>query len=282
MNYKQENILNVPNKKLQQLIKVVNKKQSIRRPNKDEPLRVGVDLGTSSIVLTVLDSQNEPLYCAFEYDNAIRDGIIVDFMDSVKILKNLKQQAEQVLGRQLLTACGAIPPDVDSGSGSKVVTNVIESAGFSCRQVVAEPTAAAKFLQIKTGTVVDIGGGTTGISVFNNNKLVQIMDEPTGGIHMTLVIAGAYQINSDKAEVIKREHKNEDEVFHIIQPVVEKMAIITKNVMKDKIYEPVIIVGGAINFKDFIPTFSKILGIPTIKPLYPQFVTPLGIAMCDS
>ena len=47
MNYKQKNILNGPNKKLQQLIKVVNKNRSVRKPNKDEPLRVGVDLGTS-------------------------------------------------------------------------------------------------------------------------------------------------------------------------------------------------------------------------------------------
>ena len=36
-----------------------------------DTLRVGVDLGTSSIVLAVVDAEGEPVYGAFEYAQAV-------------------------------------------------------------------------------------------------------------------------------------------------------------------------------------------------------------------
>jgi len=268
------------NQQLEEFSKIVNSDHATRSVSSNELLRVGVDLGTSSIVLTVLDEDNNPLYGAFEYDHAVRDGIVVDFIESINILKRLKQKAESVLGVTLIRACGAIPPGTGDGS-KKVVQNVIESANFECLRVVDEPTAAAKFLRISTGTVVDIGGGTTGISIFEDGQLVEVVDEPTGGIHMTLVLAGNHHIDSDEAELMKRDATKEDEVFMVIRPVVEKMAMITKKTVTNKLQQPVIVVGGAINFKDFIKTFSKTLQIDAIKPVFPQFVTPLGIAMYD-
>ena len=55
-----------------------------------------------------------------------------------------------------------------------------------------ESTAANEVLKMKNGAVVDIGGGTTGISVLKDGKVVYIADEPTGGTHFSLVISGAY------------------------------------------------------------------------------------------
>lgn len=268
------------NRALSKFAKIVNGDTGARKVLSSEKLRVGIDLGTSSIVLTILDENNEVLYGGFEYDTAVRDGIVVNFMESVNILMHLKEKAESVLGLTLTTACGAVPPGTGEGS-AKIVANVIESAGFICRKVVDEPTAAAKFLKIKTGTVVDIGGGTTGISIFENGKLVEVLDEATGGFHMTLVLAGHNHIDSKTAERWKRDKSKEKEVFSVIRPVVEKMATITKNATTRKIQEPVVVVGGAVNFKDFIQTFSKTLGVPSQKPDFPQFVTPLGIAMYD-
>ncbi|MFC6254040.1 ethanolamine utilization protein EutJ [Secundilactobacillus hailunensis] len=280
MTKKQKMDLDAVNQQLDQFDQVVNSEKAMRKVTPQEKLRAGVDLGTSSIVLTVLDSKDKPIYGAFEYDHAVRDGLVVNYMESVRILEKLKQKAEDVLGVPLTTACGAIPPKTGEGS-AKIVKNVIEAAGFICPAIVDEPTAAAKFLQMQDGTVVDIGGGTTGISVFQRGKLVEVLDEATGGFHMTLVLAGNQHIKADKAELIKRDPANEDEVFGVIRPVVEKMATITKTAVKTGVKQPVIVVGGAINFKDFIPTFSKTLKLPAYKPDYPQFVTPLGIAMFD-
>ena len=280
MGTKQTLDLTTVNQQLHQFAEVVNTDRPIRQVEPQEHLRVGVDLGTSSIVLTVLDEDNQPLYGAFEYDNAVRDGIVVNFMESVQILKRLKAKAEAVLGVELTTACGAIPPGTGD-SAAKIVSNVIEAAEFECRNVVDEPTAAAEFLQMKTGTVVDIGGGTTGISIFNRGKLVEVLDEATGGFHMTLVLAGYHHIPADEAELIKRDPNREAEVFSIIRPVVDKMATIARTTGKTPVKEPVIVVGGAINFKDFVKAFSKTLKLPAYKPEHPQFVTPLGIAMYD-
>ncbi|CAM2788146.1 ethanolamine utilization protein EutJ [Levilactobacillus brevis] len=268
------------NQQLRQFATVVNTDHAVRQIDSREHLRVGIDLGTSSIVLTVLDTENRPLYGAFEYDHAVRDGIVVNFMESVEILKRLKTKAEKVLGTVLKTACGAIPPGTGDGA-TKIVGNVIEAAGFDCRQIVDEPTAAATFLQIESGTVIDIGGGTTGVSIFSQGKLMEVLDEATGGFHMTLVLAGYFHISSEEAEALKRDSKRETEVFSIVRPVVEKMAMIVLNATKIPTNEPVIVVGGAINFTDFVTTFSKTLKMLAQKPEFPQFVTPLGIAMYD-
>lgn len=280
MGTKQTLDLTAVNQQLHQFAEVVNSDRPIRQVDPQEKLRVGVDLGTSSIVLTVLDEANRPVYGAFEYDNAVRDGIVVNFMESVQILKRLKEKAETVLGVHLATACGAIPPGTGD-SAAKIVTNVIEAAEFECRHVVDEPTAAAAFLQMKTGTVVDIGGGTTGISIFSRGKLVEVLDEATGGFHMTLVLAGYHHIPADEAEQIKRDPSREAEVFSVIRPVVDKMATIARDTGETPVKEPVVVVGGAINFKDFVKAFSKTLKLPAQKPEFPQFVTPLGIAMYD-
>lgn len=280
MNQSQLDLIVRANKQINQLAKIVNGNKAVRQVQKGEELRVGIDLGTSSIVLIVLDEKNHVLYGNFEYDHAVRDGLVVNFIDSVRILTKLKDQAEDVLGARLTTACGAIPPGTGAGS-AKIVSNVIESAGFVCRSVIDEPTAAAYFLQVQNGTVVDIGGGTTGVSVFKNQKLVQVSDEATGGFHMSLVLAGHYHWNMETAEKAKRNAAQENDVFAVIRPVVEKMAAITRSVTTDKIQEPVIVVGGAINFKKFIDTFSSALGVQAYKPDYPQFVTPIGIAMQD-
>lgn len=261
--------------------KVVNSSRATRKVAKDEELKVGVDLGTSSIVITILDSENAPIYGAYEYANAVRDGIVVNYLESVNILKRLKTKSEKVLGRELTTACGAIPPGTGKGS-AKIVANVIEAAEMECVQVVDEPTAAGLFLNIKEGTVVDIGGGTTGLSIFNHGKLVKSIDEPTGGTHMTLVLAGYHHMPYEKAELMKRNKDNEDEVFPVIRPVVEKMANIALNAFDDHVVVPVYVVGGATNFKKFEEVFSKVLKVEVVKPQYPQFVTPLGIAMYDN
>ena len=91
-----------------------------------------------------------------------------------------------------------------------------------------EPTAAAAVLGIRDGAVVDVGGGTTGISILRDGKVVYTADEATGGTHMTLVLSGYYDIGRDEAEKMKLDASQEQAVFPIVYPVVEKMASIVK------------------------------------------------------
>jgi Ethanolamine utilization protein, possible chaperonin len=83
-------------------------------------------------------------------------------------------------------AAAAYPPGI-SEKTAKVFSTIVESLGFDCDGLYEEPTVAAETLGILNGAVVDIGGGTTGISILQGGDLVYCADEPTGGTHMTLV-----------------------------------------------------------------------------------------------
>ena len=56
---------------------------------------------------------------------------------------------------------------------------MVEGAGFEVINVIDEPTAAASVLEITDGAVVDVGGGTTGISILKDGKVIlPLMSQP--------------------------------------------------------------------------------------------------------
>lgn len=241
-------------------------------------LKVGVDLGTANIVLAVMDVNNRPIAGAMCQSNVVKDGIVVDYIGAIEILKNLKGQVENILGRELKYAATAIPPGIITGN-VKVISNVVESSGMEVVGVIDEPTAASLALGIKNGAVVDVGGGTTGISILEDGKVIFTADEPTGGTHMTLVLSGFNKIAFEEAEIIKRDITREHEVFPVIKPVVEKMISIVKKYIDGYDVKSIYVVGGACTFSDFERVFQKEMQIKTLKPVEPLLVTPLGIAM---
>lgn len=239
---------------------------------------VGVDLGTANIVITILDKDGKPVAGATQRSRVVRDGIVVDFMGAIGIVRKLKEDLEEKLGIQITEGYTAIPPGVEQGS-VKAIVNVIESAGIDVLKVVDEPTAASYVLGITDGVVVDLGGGTTGISILEKGKVVFVADEPTGGTHMTLVLAGSYGVDFETAEDIKTDKKKEKEVFVQITPVLQKMASIVKKYIKDYKVKDVYLVGGACSFDESESIFKKELGLNIYKPYMPVYITPLGIAL---
>ena len=239
---------------------------------------VGVDLGTANIVITILDKDGKPVAGATQRSRVVRDGIVVDFMGAIGIVRKLKEDLEEKLGIEITEGYTAIPPGVEQGS-VKAIVNVIESAGIDVLKVVDEPTAASYVLGITDGVVVDLGGGTTGISILEKGKVVFVADEPTGGTHMTLVLAGSYGVDFETAEDIKTDKKKEKEVFVQITPVLQKMASIVKKYIKDYKVKDVYLVGGACSFDESESIFKKELGLNIYKPYMPVYITPLGIAL---
>ncbi|MEA4988800.1 MAG: ethanolamine utilization protein EutJ [Anaerovorax sp.] len=241
-------------------------------------LKCGVDLGTANIVLSVVDEQNRPIAGAMHKSSVVRDGIVVDYIGACKVVEILKCQVEQMLGVTLQTAATAIPPGIIDGN-VKVIANVVEAAGFQVTNIIDEPTAAATVIGLKDGAVVDVGGGTTGISILKDGKVIYTNDEATGGTHMTLVLAGFNKSTIEEAESLKKDHFQEKDIFPVVKPVVEKMASIIKNYIVGFDVNRIYVVGGACCFSDFEKVFEKFIGIPTVKPIEPLLVTPLGIAM---
>ena len=66
--------------------------------------QVGVDLGTAYTVLVVLDETGQPVAGAYEFAQIVRDGLVVDFVGAVELLRRLKRQVEAQLGAELTSA----------------------------------------------------------------------------------------------------------------------------------------------------------------------------------
>lgn len=238
----------------------------------------GVDLGTACVVLAVLDESGRPAAGAYRYADVVRDGMVVDYIGAVQIVRELKEELEEKLGTELVFAAAAIPPGTDE-LDSGAIKNVVQSAGFELTKVLDEPTAANEVLKIRNGAVVDIGGGTTGISILKDGKVVYVADEATGGTHFSLVVSGAYKVSFQEAELYKRTVKNHKELLPVLKPVIEKVASIINQHIKGYEVCQISLAGGTCCLEGIEGIIEKQTGIYTHKPGNPMFVTPLGIAL---
>jgi len=119
-------------------------------------VHVGVDLGTAYTVLAVLDEQRQPLAGEYRFAQVVRDGLVVDFHGAIELLSELKRNVQARLGFELTTTATTHPPGVPLAE-VRATRHVVEAAGFECRRIVDEPTAANAVLQVADGAVVDIG-----------------------------------------------------------------------------------------------------------------------------
>lgn len=241
-------------------------------------LQVGVDLGTAYTVLIVLDETGSPIAGEYQFAQIVRDGLVVDFVGAVELLRTLKQRVETRLGVTLTSAASAYPPGVPQAE-VRATANVLYAAGLECTGLVDEPSAANHVLQIRNGAILDVGGGTTGIAVVKEGTVVYTADEPTGGTHFTLVVAGAQGISFEQAEVLKQQPEQQRRLFPVVRPVMEKVATIVERHIAGWNVEALHLVGGACAFPGMDRVIAEVTGIPTHLPPNPLFVTPLGIAL---
>lgn len=247
------------------------------RPSNDS-VHVGVDLGTAYTVLVVLDENYQPIAGTYQFAEIVRDGLVVDFIGAVDLLRKMKSQVEEGLGFELKSASTGYPPGVPQAE-VRATANVLHGAGLDCTGLIDEPTAANNVLQIKDGAIVDVGGGTTGIAVFKRGKVVYTADEPTGGTHFSLVIAGSTGLTFEQAEALKKDPKEQTRLFPVIRPVMEKVGTIVRRHITGHKVERIYLVGGTCAYPGMDEVIREITGIETVLPGNPLFITPLGIAM---
>ncbi|MEN0072666.1 MAG: ethanolamine utilization protein EutJ [Propionicimonas sp.] len=253
----------------------------VRSGEVDEPTgepRLGIDLGTANIVVSVVDALNRPVAGGWVHSSVVRDGVVVDWAGATAAVRRLTEDVERRLGHRFTTSSVSIPPGISEGD-IKVFRNVAGAAGLDTGEVVDEPVAAARTLGITDGCVIDIGHGTTGVSVLAGGEVVLSVDEATGGHHMTLVLAGAYRIGYDEAEEMKKDPDRRDDVVGVIRPTLEKMASIAAAALEGRDVPMVYLVGGSSSFPNAPDVFAARLGRPVVRPVEPLFVTPLGIPM---
>lgn len=239
-------------------------------------LKVGVDLGTAYIVLVVLDENDRPLAVALEFAQVVRDGLLVDFTGCRAIVKRLKEQLEARLGVELTQTALAMPPGTESSSQSH--RYVVEGVGLEVTNIMEEPVAANLVLGLKNGAIVDIGGGTTGVAVIKDGRVVHTFDEPTGGTHLTLVVQGNRGISFAEAEALKTDPRRHRELLPIVAPVIQKMGTIVMNGLNGHKVDKLYLVGGACSIEGFCKVMAQETGLPVFLAPEPFLVTPAGIA----
>lgn len=258
------------------MTKVENSEKTTYSPV-GEKLKVGLDLGTAFVVLVVLDEKNNPIACEKQAAHVLKDGVVVDYIGALNIVKDLKAKLEKSIGKELTKCAIAMP----AGTESSVKTHqyIAEGAGLEVTNILDEPSAANSIYRIENGVVVDIGGGTTGLAIIKNGKVVEIHDQPTGGTHLSLVLAGNYKISFDEAETLKQDYSRHSEIIPIVRAVVEKMASIINQYIDKRSTRTIYLCGGTCCLTAIEKIIEHETRIKTVKPNNPFLVTPAGIAI---
>jgi ethanolamine utilization protein EutJ len=237
------------------------------------PFRVGVDLGTADIVLMVLDAAGEPLACFLEWAEVVRDGVVVDYIGAVDIVRRLLGLAQAKLGAEFGAAATSFPP----GTDPRLSTHILEAVGLEVAAVRDEPTCVACLLDLDKTAVVDVGGGTTGTAVVQKGEVVFSADQPTGGRHISLVIAGHYGIPFEEAELRKRQSRSDD-TLKLARPTLQRMSDIVAGHIKGHPVARIILTGGTCCLPGVDGVFAEELNLPVQLPCQPLLLTPLAIA----
>ena len=249
----------------------------LHEPPKGE-LYAGVDLGTAYIVTAVVDGSGRPVAGAMTRSRAsVRDGLVLDYVGALSILR-AQMQSLRSRGLHIVHGAAAYPPGT-TGRNAQAFGHVLESVELEVALLTDEPSAASKVLDITDGAVIDIGGGTTGISVLREGKVVYTADEATGGTHVDLVIAGHYRLSVEEAEAMKCDPTRQRELLPIVRPVFQKMASIVRSNLQGHQVETLYLVGGTSTFPGADLVMAEECGITVVKPERPLLVTPLGIAL---
>jgi len=242
----------------------------------DSTLSFGIDLGTATIVLTAIDQQRRPVYWDSLPCQAVRDGVVVNFGDAVAAVKQLKIAATAALQQEISAAATAFPPGVPLAE-ARACRYVLENAGVTCRNLVDEVTAAQALLQLTEGAIVDVGGGSTGVGVVVDGAIVALDDEPGGGHHLDLILAGALGIAIEEAE--ERKRRGDQDYSHILRPGVERIASSIVRQIGDHPVRSIHLVGGAVRVPHAASIVAAFSEIATWAYPHSELVTPFGIAM---
>ena len=246
----------------------------------DATLHVGVDLGTAYVVVVAVDGTGRPLAVASRFATVVRDGVVVDVAGATALVRELVGEVQARTGRRLTTAATTYPPGVPLAE-VRACRYVVESAGLECTALVDEPTAANAVLRRRDGAVVDIGGGTTGVAVLRDGEVVAVYDDPTGGTHVSLVLAGHLGISLEEAEAVKTDPARQAALLPVIRPVFDKIGILVADHLADHDVDQLHLVGGTAAYPGIDEVVAERVGRPVVVAAHPLLVTPLGVALHD-
>jgi ethanolamine utilization protein EutJ len=244
-----------------------------------EQLFAGVDLGTYKAITIIIDETGKPRAARMRRAEVVRSGLIVDYAGAQHIVREMMGEMREASRIPIEKGATSYPPQTEYAN-IHATRYILEGAGLEVLNVVDEPSAANQILKLENGAIVDVGGGTTGIAVIKGGKIVFSDDEATGGVHLSLVVAGNYKISYEEAEKLKTDPQKNQAILPIVRPVIEKIASIVETCLQryDNL-SSVCLVGGTCELEGFTEIVQNVLQVKTFRPEFPQLTTPLGIAL---
>jgi len=236
---------------------------------------IGIDLGTADIQTVVIDGEGTPVAAFLDWADVVRDGVVVDYVGACRIVRTQLAKVQQKFGILVEEAITSYPP----GTDPRISINVVESAGIIVSHVIDEPCSVAALLHIENGAVVDVGGGTTGTAIIENGQLVSSLDEPSGGRHVSLAIAGGLGIDMEEAEQQKRRSHEDPLIAAMAKPVIEKMSDIVEGHIAEHQPGIIYLTGGGTLIAGFAQIFRKTFpALEVVELTRALYLTPLAIA----
>lgn len=263
---------------IDQLEQLVNRPDNWNFSNA-EALYAGVDLGTYKTIAVIVDQEGVPRAASMRRTEVARSGLIIDYVGALNTVRKLMAEIRAASPIPITKGATSYPPQTEYAN-LQTTSYILEGVELEVLCALDEPTAANQVLKMENGAIVDVGGGTTGIAVIQNGSVVFTDDEATGGVHLSLVLAGAKKISYEKAEKIKTDPQKNEEALPIVGPVVEKIASIVDGCLKDFTeVEAVCLVGGTCELAGFVEIVNRNIGPNAFRPAQPQLITPYGIAL---
>lgn len=244
-----------------------------------ETLYAGVDIGTFKTIAIVVDEKGEPRAANMRRTEVARSGLILDYVGALGIVRDLMEEIRRRCPRPIEKGATSYPPQTES-SNIETTRYILEGAELEVLEVFDEPSAANLVLGIRDGAIVDVGGGTTGVAVIEEGRVIRTFDEATGGVHFSLVLAGHLRVSLEEAEEIKTNRNMNHLVLPVVRPVIDKISgIVDSSLREFEGMKRICMVGGTCELEGLAGIVGKNLGLDTFQPEAPQVITPLGIAL---
>ncbi len=250
-----------------------------------------VDFGTDKIVteedIYALNSKAiEEAYKEFMQDNdtgmhfyCVGNSVVRYYMNDYSI-SNLESHKAKKIGVDMIATF--LPDDVVDG-----LYKAVEHAGLSVASLTLEPIAAIELaipekFRLLNIALVDVGAGTSDISITKEGTITAFGMIPIAGDSLTEIIALHCMVDFNTAEVIKREAGEMDvvtyndimglpqqisakEVEDLLYPAVKKMTDdVAEKILElngDKAVGAVFVVGGGGKIPGYTKALAEKLGI---------------------
>src|SRR5207253_893727 len=190
------------------------------RMRKRNPLVVGLDVGTYKIGVIVAELAEggvEITGIGTAVSRGLKKGVVVNIEATIESIRRAVDEAELMAGCEIRSViAGAAGSHLKGFNSHGVVAgkNLVKCcnrAGLHVRDVLGGPLAAGEAVltpeERELGVaLVDLGAGTTSVSVVHAGAIRHTAVLPVGGGHVTNDLAAALRTPFGEAERLKQRH----------------------------------------------------------------------------